>query len=113
TWKFESTPKIAKDSAVTVVMLKNYQTRVPRGECRQYLTQNNRVQKISISRNMTPAEIKAKIVAAFKCTSFKVLECAKGGYLLKAADEELTSQLAIERRGALYLYEAEDSKPLV
>ena len=34
-----------------------------------------------------------------------MLDCAKGGYLLKS-DEELTANIAIDRRGALYLCEA-------
>ena len=106
--KFEGA---SKDSAVTVVMLKNYQTRVPRGEYRKYLANNNRVQKININRNMAPEEVREKILLAFKCTSFEYLECAKGGYLLKAIGQNLTSQLAIERRGALYL--CEDSRNLV
>ena len=34
-----------------------------------------------------------------------MLDCAKGGYLLRS-DEELTANIAIDRRGALYLCEA-------
>lgn len=110
--KFEGAPKITalKDSAVTVVMLKKYQTRIPRGECRQELTDSNRVQKVTLNRNMTPVEVKEKILEGFGCKDF-ILECAKGGYLLRAADVELTSHLAIDRRGALYL--CENSKPVV
>ena len=33
-----------------------------------------------------------------------MLDCVKGGYLLKN-DQQLTSSMAIDRRGALYLYE--------
>ena len=104
--KFE--PK-TKDSQVTIVMLKKYESRIPRGEYRQELSDSNRVQKIKMNRNDTPKEVKNKILAAFGCKGFSVLECANGGYLLRAADEELTSQLAIDRRGALYLCEKPNS----
>ena len=105
--KFESTPKVpaSKDSAVTIVLLKKYHTRIPRGDFRQELIDGNRVKKIALNRDMTPKEVKGKILAAFSCEDFTLLECAKGGYLLKAKDKELTSQLAIDRRGALYLCE--------
>ena len=111
--KFESVPRVvaSKNSAVTVVMLKNYQSRIPRGECRQYLSDNNRVQRVNINRDMSPDEIKDIILSTFKCADFTILECAKGGYLLKSTDIELTSQMAIDRRGALYI--CENSKSVV
>lgn len=86
-------------------MLKKYQSTIPRGEARQELSQNNRVKKVVINRNYSPAEVHAVILAAFGCNDFTILECVKGGYLLRAEDKELTSQLAIDRRGALYLCE--------
>lgn len=105
--KFESTAKIpaSKDSAVTVILLKKYHTRIPRGDFRQELVDGNCVKKIALNRTMTPNEVKGKILTTFGCEDFILLECAKGGYLLKAKDRILTSQLAIDRRGALYLCE--------
>ena len=46
--------------------------------------------------------MKKAIVDKFGCKGFAVLDCIKGGYLLKN-DQQLTSSMAINRRGALYL----------
>lgn len=99
--KFTIAPKLA---SVTVILLKKYQTRVPRGECRQDLFQKNRVKKVELHRQMSPGDVKHSILKSFGCRDFEVLDCAKGGYLLKSSDE-LTASLAIDRRGALYLCE--------
>ena len=98
-------PVKTKDTSVTVVMLNKYQSTIPRGEVRQELSDNNRVQQVAINRSYSPAKVRDVILAAFGCKDFSTLECAKGGYLLRAEDKELTSQLAIDRRGALYLCE--------
>lgn len=100
--KFDPCPKLA---SVTVVMLEKYQTRIPRGEYRQRMMENDRVQKVELHRRMTSNEAKREILRVFKCKDFIVLDCAKGGYLLKAKDKPFTSQMAIDRRGALYLCE--------
>ena len=63
------------------------------------------MQQVAINRSYSPAKVCDVILAAFGCKDFSILECAKGGYLLRAEDKELTSQLAIDRRGALYLCE--------
>ena len=94
----------SKLSAVTVILLKNYQTRVPKGDYRQELIHDNRVKKVELNRRMTPSEVNKAIVDKFGCKGFAVLDCVKGGYLLKN-DQQLTSSMAIDRRGALYLYE--------
>ena len=49
--------------------------------------------------------MKSTILEAFECKGFTVLDCAKGGYLLRS-DKELTANIAIDRRSALYLREA-------
>ena len=54
---------------------------------------------------MSPEEVKHVILDSFGCKGYTVLDCAKGGYLLKTNDE-LTANAAIDRRGALYLCEA-------
>ena len=53
---------------------------------------------------MSPDEVKNTILKVFGCKGYTVLDCTKGGYLLRS-DEELTANVAIDRRGALYLYE--------
>ena len=100
--KFATAPKL---SSVTVVLLKKYQTRIPRGDYRQELIDEKRMKKVELHRRMSPEEVHATILEAFGCKRFTVLDCAKGGYLLRS-DEELTANIAIDRRGALYLCEA-------
>lgn len=100
--KFSTAPKL---SSVTVILLKNYQTRIPRGDYRQELFDKKRVKKVELHRRMSPEEVKGAILETFGCKGFTVLDCAKGGYLLRS-DKELTANIAIDRRGALYLCEA-------
>lgn len=100
--KFTIAPKLA---SVTVFLMKNYQTRIPRGECRQDLFDRERVKKVELHRQMSPEQVKRVILDSFGCKGFSVLDYAKGGYLLKTSDE-LSANTAIDRRGALYLCEA-------
>ena len=100
--KFSAVPKL---SSVTVVLLKNCDTRIPRGNYRQELFDTKRVRKVELNRGMSPEEVKGAIFETFGCKGFTVLDYAKGGYLLRS-DEELTANIAIDRRGALYLCEA-------
>lgn len=96
--KFSTAPKL---SSVTVILLKNYQTCIPRGDYRQELFDKKRVKKVELHRRMSPDEVKNTILKVFGCKGYTVLE---GGYLL-TSDEELTANVAIDRRGALYLCE--------
>ena len=89
-------------SSVEVVMLKNFQSLIPKGELRKELVQGGRLKTLQLSRHMSPQEVKLKILDAFKCDGFTLLECVKGR-LCKADNVELTAQHAISRRGALYL----------
>ena len=57
-------PVKTKDSSVTVVMLKKYQSTIPRGEVRQELSDNNRVQQVAINRSYSPAKVCDVILAA-------------------------------------------------
>ena len=99
--KFSTAPKL---SSVTVVLLKKYQTRIPRGDYRQELIDKKRMKKVELHRRMSPEEVKGAILKTFGCKGFTVLDSAKGGYLLRS-DDELTANIAIDRRGALYLCE--------
>lgn len=60
---------------------------------------------MELHRQMFPGEVKGAILDKFRCKAFTVLDCSKGGYLLKS-NEELTADIAIDHRGALYLCEA-------
>ena len=99
--KFSTASKL---SSVTVILLKNFQTRIPRGDYWQELFDKKRVKKVELHRRMSPDEVKNTILKAFGCKGYTVLDCAKGGYFLRS-DEELTANVAIDRRGALYLCE--------
>ena len=103
---------VPKYSSVEVVMLKNFQTYIPKGECRQELLEAGRVKKVQLSRYMTANEVKSKILEEFDCGDFSLLECFKGR-LSKAKDKVLTAQIAIARRGALYLCQKQKVSELV
>ena len=77
--KIYTAPKL---SSVTVVLLKMYQTRVPRGDYRQELIEN-RMKKVELHRRMSPKEAKGAILKAFGSKGFTVLDNAKGGLPLK------------------------------
>ena len=53
--KFSTAPKF---SSVTVILLKNYQTRIPCGDYRQELFDKKRVKKAELHRRMSPAQEK-------------------------------------------------------
>ena len=94
---------IPKYSGIDVVMLKKFQTRIPKGDLRQELVDEGRIKKVMLSRHMSPSSIKQKILEEFKCDDFVLLHCHKGELTRAKDDEELTAQLAIARRGCLYL----------
>lgn len=73
--KFFATPK---HISVTVVLLKNYQTHIPRGESRQWLVDGKRVRNVELHRQMSPEEVKDAISGTFGCTAFTVLRVCKG-----------------------------------
>ena len=56
---------------------------------------------------MTSKVVKKSIKRAFGCEKCITLDVAKGGRLVKS-DKDLTAQVAIDRRGAIYLCEKED-----
>lgn len=101
--KFVGSPK---SSHVTIVLLKRYQDFIPRGEARKKLNKD-RIQTIGINRRMTSKVVKENIKRAFGCEKFITLDVAKGGRLVKS-DKDLTAQVAIDRRGAVYLCEKDD-----
>ena len=94
---------VPKYSMVEVVMLNTFQSRIPKGECRQELAESGRIKKVQLDRHMTPLQVKSKILQEFKCEDFTLLECTKGRLCKVTEDVELSAQHAIARRGALYL----------
>ena len=94
---------VPKYSVVDVVMLTTFQSRIPKGECRQELVDKGCIKKIQLDRHMSAAEVKSKILEEFKCEDYTLLECMKGRLCKVTDGVELTAQRAIARRGAVYL----------
>ena len=92
-----------KYSMIEVVMLKRFQSYIPKGDCRQHLMEEGHIKKVQLGRHMSLLEVKSKISEEFKCADFMLLDYTKN-QLCKASDTHLT---AIGRRGALYLCQKE------
>ncbi len=96
-----------RSRSVTVIMLKQYISFVPKGKYRQELASNgkiiNLVGKCSIMRL-------AIITDAFKVHDFIQLECVGGGNntLIKSNDQSMRADTVMNRKGALYLCENYD-----
>ena len=82
---------------------------LPKGKKRMKLSEEKRVQSVILKRNMTPSQVKAGILDAFKfhkLSSFEYLN-ADGGQLVTSTNQEPGGEIA-ERRGALYIREKDD-----
>lgn len=53
-------------------MLKKFQTHIPKGDYRQEFVEEGRT-KILLNWQMTPADIKRKVLPEFKCVDFTLL----------------------------------------
>jgi hypothetical protein len=102
--KKKYTPKC---SSITIVLLKNFQLFLPKGDARKKLTDEDRIKTVSLNRKMTPKQVKSVIIRAFQIKDFIVLDVAKGSRLVKSDGNCLTAQSAIDRRGAVYLCQKE------
>ena len=98
-----------KVSLVNVVLLKKFQPALPKGKERRELSAEGRIQKVTLHRSMTPPEVKSIIHNTFKNSSeFTVLETEGGSKLVRASCQEISGAEAIDRRGSLYLAEANE-----
>ena len=65
--------------------------------------------KVALHRNLSAQQVKNAILKAFKgikgLKEFTPLECMKSNQLQLSSVHELTGDVAVERRGALYLCE--------
>ena len=88
---------------VNVILLKRKQKYIPRGGARKKLQSQGRIMKVALNRHLSAQQVKNAILKAFKgikgLKEFTVLECTKSNRL------QLSGELAVERRGALYLCE--------
>ncbi len=93
--------------SVSVVMLRQYISTIPKGKARKKLLSEGRIQSIAATRNMTNLQIRNKILRAFEVASFSFLEVDSAGRLVKMKDDSLNGESVVNRRGSLYVYEVE------
>ncbi|KAL5515643.1 hypothetical protein EMCRGX_G000838 [Ephydatia muelleri] len=96
--------------SVNVVMLKHYQEIIPRGNTRKELFSQERIKRVSVTRDMSNLQIRNAIIRAFKVSSFSFLESDKKGHLTRFDNDSLDGEGAVKRRGCLYLCEIDDSE---
>lgn len=97
-----------KPTVIEVFILPSYRNKVPKGAERKNLKESGRCKKITIHRQMGELEMKNTILREFShipnFTNFVLLEC-EANNILKQSTHKLTGGIAVEKRGALYLYE--------
>lgn len=98
-----------KPSTVRVVLLKSFTKVVPKGKRRQLLLSKGRVKPVKFLRSMGYLEVKDAIFCAFQefnLSSFVVLDTTESGHhLTKAKEQDINGDVAIKKRGCLYLCE--------
>ena len=92
---------------VTIIMMKNYCTIMPKNKERKQLEFQGRSKDFKILRSASDAEIHDLINHAFNVSSFTVLESDSSGHnLLKCPIQRVNGEFAVSRRGCLYLCES-------
>jgi len=98
-----------KPAVVTVVLMKDFSRRGPKGKVRQKLYSDGRIQPVSLRHTMSFLQVKNAIIRAFtrfQVSRFTVLESDQGCHnLCRAAQQEINAEQAVQRRGCLYLRE--------
>ena len=95
-----------KCSSVSVMMMKDYSSRVPKGKAREKLLAEGRIQSIKINRQMKPEEVKKLILEVFGIAHYTVLHCdGVSKYLMKCSEQNIDGNDAVDWRGCLYLCE--------
>ena len=85
--------KRQRQSNITVIMMKEYCTVIPKGKARQKLSSKGRIQSLRFSRIMSNLEVENQIIRAFKVTNFIVLDCDNTGHnLIKAAEQKIDGE---------------------
>ena len=96
--------------SVNVVMLKQYQQIIPRGNTRKGLFSQERIKSMSVTRDMSNLQIRNAIIRAFKVSSLSFLDSDKKGHLTRMDSDSLDGEGAVKRRGSLYLCEIDVNK---
>lgn len=93
-----------KCSSVTVMMMKEYSSKLPKGTPKEDLLAQGRIQSIKVNRQMKPDEVKRLILKAFGVTRYTVLHCdGVSKYLMKSSEQNIDGNGMVDRRGCLYL----------
>ena len=89
--------KRQRPNNVTVVMMKEYSSTIPKGKVRQKLASNL---SLRFTCTMSSQEIRNKIIHAFKVAKFVVLECDSTGHnLIKSADQSVDGEMVVAHKG--------------
>ena len=90
---------------VTVALLKKFSPIVPKGNVRQKLARQGRIQSLRLHREMTEREVRGKIASVFKCSQeFTVLDSDGSHTLCKRSDQAIDGAAALDHR-CFYLCE--------
>lgn len=102
--KKEKGIKRQRSTKISVIMLDNFTSILPKGKARSNLASKGKIQSLQFTRCMSAQEVKNEIVHYFHVEKFFVLELDTGGHnLIKCADQKLTGQKVVDRNGSLYL----------
>ena len=92
-----------KHSKVEVILLKDFQRDIPKGEARKKLRRRGQICDVLLNKTMTPLQVENCIKNAFKhfsLSSFVVLDTdSTGHFLTRAATQQIDGAKAISRRG--------------
>ena len=101
-----SRKKNERPCAVTVVMMKKFTSCIPKGKVRKQMVQEGKIHTLRINRSASASAkyVTDKIENAFKVSNFTILECG-AALELRSCDQVLDGEVAVERRGSLYLCE--------
>ena len=95
-----------RSTNITVIMMKEYSSAIPKGKVRQKLASKGQIQTLRFTRTMTNLEVKKHITDTFKVKSFVVLDCDNTGHnLVKCANQLINGEKVVDRKGELYLCE--------
>ncbi len=96
-----------KDSKITAMLMKKFVPTVPRGKARQKLASEGRMQSIRLTRDLNAKQVREILTTAFLCSDdFTFLECDSASRTLcKCSNQNIDAEMAIERKGTLYLCE--------
>ena len=96
----------SKPSNITVVVLPQFVSYVPRGKKREQLKRDNRLKVLSFERRMTPKQVQEVIKKGFanlKLETWTYLDCSADGMLSKVESNDVDGEKVVSRKGSLYL----------